>query len=556
MAKPKKETTPQRAAELAENRRLRKLLVEKDRRELAANFHEFFKAAWDESIEPHTPFNDSWHYEYLCEWGQLIGSGQFKKLYPDKKGVMILIPPRTLKSNIFSVALNAWCWTHSPWKKFLCLSYGQDLATPLSQKTRNLVQSPWYQKRWKLELREDANEKHKFDTTEGGYRFSSGTVATGWGGNVIVCDDMLNAKYAYSKARRTAVNGFWDDALTTRRNNPATDVYLLVMQRLFATDLAGHLLAKEAEEWVKVEIPMEAEETKDYVFPISGKVHTRVKGDILVPTMNDRRYIAGEKKNPRKWTAQFQQDPSPPGGFIFDPDKWKLYKVKGRPDPEFQLMSVDTATKGKLENDKAAIQVWGVSGPDRWLLKRVHEHLGFTELCDRIEQVKREFPKVSYILVEAQSIGPGVVKVLGEKFPGFVLVTPKDDKYSRAMAASAAQASGNVYIPDPEDDVEMQAEWIDVFSQFQGDGSVEFDDEVDAYSQAMIWLADRFFGDPHLDRLYEETMKGKNTDPQTGEECPGCHRKGTVVREGTSWICKGCGSSGRGGKRRVTQTGM
>src|SRR5208282_1069158 len=111
------------AAQL-EVKRLRKMLIEKDRRELAKDFYEFFRAAWSECIEPHA---------------QLLGSGEFKKRFPDKKGLMILIPPRTLKSLTFSVALQAWVWTHSPFKRFLCLSYGAELSTPLSQKTRNLL---------------------------------------------------------------------------------------------------------------------------------------------------------------------------------------------------------------------------------------------------------------------------------------------------------------------------------------------------------------------------------------------------------------------------------
>jgi predicted phage terminase large subunit-like protein len=542
------------AAQL-EVKRLRKMLVEKDRRELAQDFHEFFKAAWSESIEPHIPFHDSWHYELLCEYAQLLGSGEFKKRFPDKKGLMILIPPRTLKSITFSVALQAWVWTHSPYKRFLCLSYGAELATPLSQKARNLLTSKWYQKRWKIKIKDDANEKAKFENEQGGYRFSSGTVATGYGGNFVIIDDPLNARWAYSKARRQSVNRFWEDALTTRRNNPAEDVFLLVMQRLHSNDLAGHLLSKEAAEWEVVDIPMEAEEDKTYTFPISGKVHKRLKGDILVPSMNTPQYITGEKRNPKKWGAQFQQRPSPPGGFIFDPDKWNYYDpTVGAPDPEFQILSVDCAWKSGKDNDKVALMVMGVEGPRKYVLWYRHERMSYTGILDAIREARKLYPKISYVLVEAAANGEAVIKQLSEEMSGMIGVVPKDDKEARAQAASADL--GSCYIPDPEKDTKVQFDMIDNFADFNGDGSVEFDDLIDAFTQAINWLRMRYWGADHLDKQYKEVTQGQNSDPKSGEECPGCKKSGTVVREGNSWICGSCGSSGRGGHIRLTKRGM
>jgi hypothetical protein len=36
-------------------------------------------------------------YKYLCEWLELISSGQFKKDYPEKLGLIINVPPRSGK---------------------------------------------------------------------------------------------------------------------------------------------------------------------------------------------------------------------------------------------------------------------------------------------------------------------------------------------------------------------------------------------------------------------------------------------------------------------------
>lgn len=548
------ETRPTPEALKLEIRKLRKGLIEKDRRELKQDFYLFFQDAWRESLEPFVEFHPSPHYELLAEWAQLIGTGQFKKKFPDKKGLMVCVPPRTLKSVTFTVSLPAWAWTFAPWKRFLCLSYGQDLAEPLSQKRRNLILSRWYQKRWNVEICDDENEKRKYANQHGGYCFSSGTVATGWGANVVICDDMLNARYAYSKAKRQAVNKFWDDALTTRRNNPAEDVYLIVMQRLHANDLVGHLLAKERDEWVVLEIPMEAEQATEYVHPISGKVWRRPAGDILVPTMNTKRYIAGEKKNPKRWSAQFQQRPSPPGGFIFNPDKWRYFDPAAAPDPDFQVLSVDCAWKSGKENDKVALMVLGADGPRRFVLGYRHEHMSYVQILDAIRDTRKQFPKISFVLVEAAANGEAVLKQLGEEMPGMVGIVPKDDKEARAHAASADLESENCYIPDPEKDSKVQFDLVDNFAQFQGDGSVEFDDLIDAFTQGINWLRMRFWGSDHLDKDYEQLTKGKG-DVHTGDACPGCGKK-TVVREGSVWTCTSCHSEGRGGRVKLTKQGF
>lgn len=531
---------------------LRKVLIATDRQELPKSFGMFFHDAWENVLEPHVAFKDSPHYELLFEYAQLLGTGEFKKRFPDKKGIMICIPPRTLKSKIFTIALPAWIWTFAPWKKFLCLTYSEELAAPFSQDRRNLIQSPWYQKRFKLDIRDDQNEKRRYENDKGGFCFSSSAQATGFGGNFVILDDLLNARFAYSKARRQQVNKFWDDALTTRRNDPSQDVYLIIMQRLHSNDLVGHLTAKEKDEWVIVDIPMEAEETRDYVFPISGKVWTRVKGDILVPEMNTKQYIAGEKRNSKKWNAQFQQRPSPPGGFIFNPDKWIPYDKA--PDTDLQVLSVDCAWKSGKANDKVGLMVLGVDGPNRHILSWRHEHMTYNQILDAIRQYRREYPKISYVLVEEAANGYAVIKQLSEEMPGLVGVLPKEDKEARAHSASSDLESGHVFVPNPETNTLVQSEIIDTFAEFQGDGSVEFDDLIDAFTQAINWLRSRYWGTEHIDKQYAELSKS-DKPPETGDTCPGCG-KSTVVREGSAWMCGGCGSNGRGSRRTIIKPGF
>src|SRR6266849_1041447 len=67
---------------LEQRRKLREIA------QLVLSLSDFFRAAW-KVIEPETKLCWSWHYEYIAEFLELISSGQFKKVYPDKLGIIL-----------------------------------------------------------------------------------------------------------------------------------------------------------------------------------------------------------------------------------------------------------------------------------------------------------------------------------------------------------------------------------------------------------------------------------------------------------------------------------
>lgn len=55
------------------------------------------------------------------------------------------IPPRTGKSYIVSICSNAWVWgCINPYLSFVTVSHTESLATELSFKTKQLIESDWY----------------------------------------------------------------------------------------------------------------------------------------------------------------------------------------------------------------------------------------------------------------------------------------------------------------------------------------------------------------------------------------------------------------------------
>ena len=66
-----------------------------------------------------------------------VGQGKYRN-------VVINLPPRHMKSALASILYPAWRLGCDPTVKFICISYGDDLAHDLSAQTRKIMRSPLY----------------------------------------------------------------------------------------------------------------------------------------------------------------------------------------------------------------------------------------------------------------------------------------------------------------------------------------------------------------------------------------------------------------------------
>lgn len=78
---------------------LRDLLMEREKRKCEESLHEFFLQAW-ETLQPGTELVDSWHYELISQYLELITRGEFRKRWPEKLGLTVNVAPRTRKIDV------------------------------------------------------------------------------------------------------------------------------------------------------------------------------------------------------------------------------------------------------------------------------------------------------------------------------------------------------------------------------------------------------------------------------------------------------------------------
>jgi predicted phage terminase large subunit-like protein len=466
---------------------LRMLLADR----LAGDLASFVKKAWT-IIHPSRPLVWSWHYDLLCEYLTLVHQRMIKRL-------IINVPPRTAKSTIVTIFFSCWVWASDPSQNFLSASYSLDLSTEHSVMRRTLLQSGWYRRMWgdKFRLAGDRNQVAQFMNDMRGQMIATsiGASAQGRGCDVAILDDPVSPDQALSDAERNTANGWIDNTLRPRLNEPATGAIIVIMQRLHELDPTGYLLEQEPGVWTPVRIPLEAEEDEAWTFPISGRIVRREKGDILMPTRFTPAVVEERKGRRLSWAGQDQQRPAPLGGNLIKRDEVRYYggidPKTGLPDeklPEsfdMKLISVDCSFKDAATSDFVAIGLIGVKGRRRFVLNVVNAHLDAFATEAEIRRQREVHRPVSAVIVEDKANGPAVIQRLRVNVPGVVEINPQGGKVARMFAAAAAWQAGDWY-------VDRNAAWTEPFiQQITMFPSAAHDDMADMMSQASAWLLQR-----------------------------------------------------------------
>jgi hypothetical protein len=161
-------------------------------------------------------------------------------------------------------------------------------------------------------------------TTKRGRRIATsieGTL-TGLGGNLIIIDDPLKLGDAMSESVRARVIDWYRSTLLSRADDKAAARIVLVMQRVHQNDLAGYL--QEQGGFEILNLPAIAQRSETYELG-DGRLYTRQKGELLHPEHEPAHVLAELKREmgPIAFSAQYQQNPMPPGGRIIQ-RKWLI----------------------------------------------------------------------------------------------------------------------------------------------------------------------------------------------------------------------------------------
>lgn len=455
-------------------------LTDLERERCERHLAHFIHCAWP-IIEPGTDYLHNWHIDLIAEHLEAVTAGEITRL-------IINIPPRYMKSIETTVMWPCWEWIKRPELRYRFCSYAASLSTQHSLSRRRILESEWYRRLWpEVVLTTDQNVKNAYENTARGMMVSTsvGGSATGKGGNRIVIDDPINPQEAYSDAERKAANDYVDRTLPSRLDDKKRDAMIFVMQRLHDDDCTGHVLAKTGTEWTHLNLPAECKERTQIRFPRSGRESLREVGDLLWPAREGADELARVKidMGTRDYEAQYNQEPAPPEGAIFQAGWWQFYKEAPAIFDQV-IQSWDMSFKDADTSDYVVGQVWGRLGARKFLLDQVRERADLPTTIRLVKLLTAKWPEAQLKLVEDAANGPGVIAALRGEIVGLKAVKVKGTKVARAAACTPTIEAGNVWLP-----AETLCSWVSEFlfecSRFPMGTN---DDQVDAMSQALARL--------------------------------------------------------------------
>jgi predicted phage terminase large subunit-like protein len=415
----------------------------------------------------------NWHLEVFAELARRIACRELRKL-------MVALPPRSLKSFIFSACLPAYLLGKDPGLRILCASYGMDLARQHSADCRKIMMSDWYQKAFpQTKLSGSKSTEILFETTANGCRraVSAEGSVTGLGGDVIIADDLVSANDAHNlKVHQDRTDWFFR-SLLTRLNKPNDGIVIVIGQRLHIADPMGAIGEPMGMETVA--IPAIAQEDRTYDLG-RGRSYTFKAGEVLHPELLDAEELTSRRRSmgAADFSAQYLQDPLPDGGGALDFSMHRRFEHA--PSNLMIFHSWDTARTAGGGDFTVGVK-FGYANENYFILDMYITQLDFTQVVKFIHHKMRVDQPAWTIIETADGSGDAVHRTLVTEYGvgNISCYSPKKSKEDRFYEIVPMIEGGNVYIPNS---ASWLKEYRNQFMSFPSNGQGH-DDMLDAVSQ-------------------------------------------------------------------------
>ncbi|PZT47736.1 hypothetical protein B6S12_07695, partial [Helicobacter valdiviensis] len=189
-------------------------------------------------------FYHNWHFEYLSK----VLSCTLPKYCKDKhiqllRRVILNMPPSYGKTETIARSFIAWSLGVDPSRKFMYVSYSDELCKRISNEVRDLLKSPYFRSIFKKNPDFLQDNSQEFILKEGGGCFFTTlkSAITGFHAHSILIDDPIKVSEMNSKSARDAVNNNFTGSVLSRLKDINSSIIIL-MQRLGEEDLCGYLL--------------------------------------------------------------------------------------------------------------------------------------------------------------------------------------------------------------------------------------------------------------------------------------------------------------------------
>lgn len=239
------------------------------------------------------------HIDDFCDFAQRVADGEVRR------GI-VTVPPRHMKSTVFSEALPSWYAFRHPQRSMIVAAYADSHAYKISgavamqtgdREHRRVFPSP----EWRTKNIQDMTLEGKVDGRPNIIFRGVGSGITGSGADLAIIDDPIKGpEDASSIKMRDKVDEWFKSVLLTRLSPEGA--VLVVMTRWHHDDIVGRLLLREPDVWDVLHMPA--------ISPA---------GEALWPERYSLDHLQGIKRSvgTRVFEALYQGRPTPAEGGMF-----------------------------------------------------------------------------------------------------------------------------------------------------------------------------------------------------------------------------------------------
>lgn len=416
----------------------------------------------------------------------------------NKKNVSIAIPPRHSKTMCWSVCSPTWGEINNPLKT-ATFSHTSGLAIDINKKRQKIMNSEKF-KFFFPEIVLETNTSQVLKTSNSGELFAiARESATGFGADVLVCDDIVNAGQARrDAAEMDAAFAFMQDTLPSRANDITKYVILNVAQRLAPNDIEGRIkeLPSMASQYSFITLPAQFDEDTLVVCPITGTLIEFKKGSFLWPERfgdySGLRAQVGETV----WQSQYLQKPQYADTNVVKEQMIKVKSVNEVPSIEMADMvyaSHDFPVKATETSDFLGSIVAYKVGANLYIKRALEEKKAFVESINYVKALDSAYPGIVQI-IEDKANGAPILQALQDVVPGMQAYQPgTNDKKTRLEMATPFMVSGNViFVADEWDENTgkyiLAPDLANLKKELLAFPFLQHDDVVDAFSQVVNFV--------------------------------------------------------------------
>lgn len=407
--------------------------------------------------------------------------------------VIVNLPPGFMKSMIISIFYTAWRLGVDPTRKFVCISYGDDLAHKHSIATRTVMLSPVYRAIFPDTVLLKKAENH-LSTTKGGYRYatSAGSDITGFRPNEIVVDDPIEPLDGFNENVKLKLRDWISNSVMTRFENTSDSCFILVMHRIAPDDLSYTLSQQEG--WFTLALSLIAGKEPPFTdAKTKAEIMRRQPGDILHPDRFSAKDIEKLRREvaPHAFEAQYQQAPKLGGSGMCSAERLHFYTDK----PKFEHLVHSWDIGATINGNPSVCTKWGLAksaeGLDTlFLIDVVRLKLEIPDVRAAIRS-QDKLDKPDLIIVDHRGVGLGIQQELINSGMHHVKSVSKGDtnetKIDRFGRALAEFYDGLVRFPKSSPFIDQLLYELVAFPNLKEDDLIDSITQVAAFRERVFW---------------------------------------------------------------------